>query len=61
MPFSRRQSAGHQGRRAFTTPFGVEACRPALDRIIDYTVQQRLIPRRFTVNELFDDTTRKMN
>ena len=44
-----------------TTPFGVEACRPALERIIDYTVQQRLIPRRFTVDELFDDTTRKMN
>jgi 4,5-dihydroxyphthalate decarboxylase len=44
-----------------TTPFGVEACRPALERIIEYTAQQRLIPRRFTVDELFDDTTRKMN
>ncbi len=43
-----------------TTPFGVEACRPALERIIDYTVQQRLIPRRFTVDELFDDTTRQL-
>jgi 4,5-dihydroxyphthalate decarboxylase len=39
-------------------PFGVEACRPALARIIDYAAQQRLIPRRFTVDELFDDTTR---
>jgi len=44
-----------------STPFGVEACRPALARIIDYAVQQRLIPRRFTVDELFDDTTRKMS
>jgi 4,5-dihydroxyphthalate decarboxylase len=44
-----------------TTPFGVEACRPALQRIIDYAVQQELIPRRFTVDELFDDTTRRMN
>jgi 4,5-dihydroxyphthalate decarboxylase len=44
-----------------TTPFGVEACRPALQRIIDYAVQQELIPRRFTVDELFDDTTRGMN
>jgi 4,5-dihydroxyphthalate decarboxylase len=44
-----------------TTPFGVEACRPALQRIIDYAVQQALIPRRFTVDELFDDTTRRMN
>jgi len=43
-----------------TTPFGVEACRPALQRIIDYAVQQRLIPRRFEVDELFDDTTRKL-
>jgi len=41
-------------------PFGVEACRPALEKIIEYTAQQRLIPRRFTVDELFDDTTRKM-
>jgi 4,5-dihydroxyphthalate decarboxylase len=43
-----------------TTPFGVEACRPALERIIDYAVQQRLIPRRFAVDELFDETTLKM-
>jgi 4,5-dihydroxyphthalate decarboxylase len=38
-------------------PFGIEACRPALARIVDYAAQQRLIPRRFTVDELFDDTT----
>jgi len=43
-----------------TTPFGVDACRPALERIIDYAVQQRLIPRRFAVDELFDATTLKM-
>ncbi len=43
-----------------TTPFGVDACRPALERIIDYAAQQRLIPRRFDVDELFDDTTLKM-
>ena len=41
-------------------PFGLEACRPALARIIDYAAQQRLIPRRFTVEELFDDTTRAL-
>jgi 4,5-dihydroxyphthalate decarboxylase len=38
-------------------PFGVEACRPALAMIIDYAVEQRLIPRRFSVDELFDETT----
>jgi len=41
-------------------PFGFEACRPALKMIIDYCVQQRLIPRRFEVEELFDDTTRAL-
>ncbi len=41
-------------------PFGVEACRASLEKIIEYAAQQRLIPRRFTVDELFDDTTRKM-
>jgi 4,5-dihydroxyphthalate decarboxylase len=41
-------------------PFGFEACRPALAMIIDYCVQQNLITRRFTVEELFDDTTRAL-
>jgi 4,5-dihydroxyphthalate decarboxylase len=39
-------------------PFGVEACRPALEMIITYAVQQKLIPRPFKVDDLFDDTTR---
>jgi 4,5-dihydroxyphthalate decarboxylase len=42
-------------------PFGTEAVRRSLELIIDYCAQQRLIPRRFTVDELFDDTTRKLN
>lgn len=42
-------------------PFGVEACRPALKMIINYAVQQKLIPRSFEVDELFDDTTRALN
>jgi 4,5-dihydroxyphthalate decarboxylase len=41
-------------------PFGVEACRPALKMIIDYAVQQKLIPRPFEVDALFDDTTRAL-
>jgi 4,5-dihydroxyphthalate decarboxylase len=41
-------------------PFGFAACRPALQMIIDYCVQQRLIPRPFAVEELFDDTTRAL-
>lgn len=41
-------------------PFGVEACRPALEMIINYCMQQKLIPRRLAIEELFDDTTRSL-
>ena len=43
-----------------TTPFGVEANRRNLDVAIDYVHRQRLISRRFTVDELFDDVTRAL-
>ena len=42
-------------------PFGVAANRKPLELMIDYCVQQALIPRRVTVDELFDDTTRDLN
>ena len=38
--------------------FGVEPNRKSLEIIIDYAFKQKLIPRRFSVDELFDDTTR---
>jgi 4,5-dihydroxyphthalate decarboxylase len=34
-------------------PFGIAANRPAFELIVDYCLQQRLIPRRFGVDELF--------
>ncbi|VCU69535.1 4,5-dihydroxyphthalate decarboxylase [Pigmentiphaga humi] len=40
------------------TPFGVEANRHALELIIRYSYRQRLIPRCYAVDELFDDVTR---
>jgi 4,5-dihydroxyphthalate decarboxylase len=40
--------------------FGVEACRPMLEITIDFCHQQKLIPRRMSVDELFDDTTRML-
>jgi 4,5-dihydroxyphthalate decarboxylase len=40
--------------------FGVEANRRSLETIIGYALQQQLIPRRFTVDELFDDVTRAL-
>src|SRR5262249_55278182 len=42
-------------------PFGIEANRKPLELIIEYAFQQALIPRRFAVDELFDETTRKMS
>jgi 4,5-dihydroxyphthalate decarboxylase len=41
-------------------PFGVEACRPALQTVINYAWQQNLISRRIEVEELFDTTTRAL-
>ena len=43
-----------------TNPFGLEANRRNLEVVIDYVHQQRMIPRRFAVDELFDDVTRKL-
>lgn len=45
---------------AGTIRFGVEANRQSLDCIIDYSLRQGLIPRRLSVDELFDDTTRTL-
>ena len=59
----------HASKRAANLPdggeldpyrFGVEACRPILEIIIDFCHQQALIPRRMSVDELFDDTTRML-
>jgi 4,5-dihydroxyphthalate decarboxylase len=57
-------------KRAMTPPpedgaldplrFGVEACRPTLEIIIDYCVRQKLIPRKVAVDALFDDVTRAL-
>ena len=41
-------------------PFGFEACRPALQMIADYALQQSLIPTKIDVAELFDTTTRAL-
>ena len=55
-----KQAAGLRPGPIDFHPFGVEACRPALEMIINYAVQQKLIPRAFKVDELFDDTTRAL-
>jgi 4,5-dihydroxyphthalate decarboxylase len=59
----------HESKRAAGLPdsgeldpyrFGVEACRPDLEIIIDFCRQQKLISRPMSVDELFDDTTRAL-
>jgi 4,5-dihydroxyphthalate decarboxylase len=41
-------------------PFGLTACRPGLQIIIDYALQQSLIPRKIAVEDRFDDATRAL-
>ncbi len=43
-----------------TTPFGVETNRRNIEVGIDYVYGERLIPRRFKVDELFDGVTRRL-
>ena len=38
-------------------PFGLEANRKGLQLAIDWSYEQQIIPRRLSVEELFDDTT----
>jgi 4,5-dihydroxyphthalate decarboxylase len=40
--------------------FGRDEMQRSLQLIIDYSVQQKLIPRAFSVDELFDDVTRAL-
>ena len=40
--------------------FGLEACRPILEVILDFCHQQQLLARRLSVDDLFDDTTRSL-
>lgn len=58
-----RQNKAQAGPAAIPDllPFGIEANRKPLELIVDYAFQQGLIPRRFAVEELFDETTRGLN
>lgn len=56
-----KRAAGPQAAHDFDlNPFGVAANRRSLEVAIDYVYRQGLIPRRFAVDELFDDVTRKL-
>jgi 4,5-dihydroxyphthalate decarboxylase len=42
-------------------PFGVETNRRAFDLVARYAHEQGLVSRRYTTDDLFDDTTRDLN
>jgi 4,5-dihydroxyphthalate decarboxylase len=43
-----------------TLPFGFAAVKPALELMSSYALEMKIIPRRYSVEELFDDTTRAL-
>jgi 4,5-dihydroxyphthalate decarboxylase len=51
-------AAAPESARKEVAPFGLEANRKAIQTAIDWSLEQKLIPRRFEVDELFDDVTR---
>ncbi len=52
---SRAQTSG--GAPAVFPPLGMEANRKGLQIAIDWALDQKIIPRRLSVDELFDDVT----
>ena len=43
-----------------TIPFGYQAVKPALELMSSYALEMKIIPRRYSVGELFDDTARAL-
>ncbi len=41
-------------------PFGFDAVKTALDLMSSYCLEMKIIPKRYSVEELFDDTTREL-
>jgi 4,5-dihydroxyphthalate decarboxylase len=54
---SRRTAAPPPGGPLDPWRFGIEANRRSLEIIVDYSFRQKLIPRKFPVDELFDGWT----
>jgi 4,5-dihydroxyphthalate decarboxylase len=49
-----------EGSTATTPPLGLEANRKGLQMAIDWSFEQKIIPRKFSVDELFDETSRAL-
>jgi 4,5-dihydroxyphthalate decarboxylase len=52
-----KRAAKESERSAAFTPFGLEANRHNVEVVIDYALRTGMIPRRFSVDELFNDVT----
>ena len=52
-----KRIAKESSRDAAFTPFGLAANRHNVEVVIDYAFRTAMIPRRFTVDELFNDVT----
>jgi 4,5-dihydroxyphthalate decarboxylase len=55
---ARQRADAGKGTPLDSLRFGIENLRKSLELAIAYSVEQKLIPHPFTVDELFDDTTR---
>jgi 4,5-dihydroxyphthalate decarboxylase len=42
-------------------PFGVDALKKPIELAMEYSVEQKIIPRKFSVDELFDATARSLS
>lgn len=51
------RAAAPDGARTNLPPIGLEANRKGLQMAIDWSFEQKIIPRRLSVDELFDDVT----
>jgi 4,5-dihydroxyphthalate decarboxylase len=56
----KESAAASPAKKTAVPRFGVEAVRKSLETIIQYAEWQSLIPRRFSVDELFDDVTHSL-
>jgi 4,5-dihydroxyphthalate decarboxylase len=54
------RAAAPESARASLPPLGVEANRKGLAMAIDWSYEQKIIPRRLRVDELFDETTARL-
>jgi 4,5-dihydroxyphthalate decarboxylase len=55
-----KRDANEAPDKAAFTPFGLEANRHNIDVLIDYMFSTKMIPTRYTVDELFNDVTRQL-